>query len=311
MLKRIISSALLTSAFCTVQLLAQGSYTPTVHEEEYAPLAEGTQVNNEPWPEWHTYSSLPIGFEFPLFNKRFTTLNLEVSSRLVFDAGHHYFFDPLAMVTLKDVGEKGNTAISYHSSGAAGQRVFTVEFKDVRLKSDTSLFANFQTKLYENNGVLEFHMGPHNIPAGGTHLTLGPYSGIYHVKSVDQPIDFQEGINLMGDPQNPEVKEFSGAGLPYLTYTLNAVPMEGTVYRYTPNSNTSVAKASNTDVSWKYDATLKRLSIASFSNSELRLFNAGGQLCYSGSANKNIDLSHLPAGVYLAQCGYSTFKILI
>lgn len=311
MLKRIISSALLTSAFCTVQLLAQGSYTPTVHKEEYAPLAEGTQVNNEPWPEWHTYSSLPIGFEFPLFNKRFTTLNLEVSSRLVFDAGHHYFFDPLAMVTLKDVGEEGNTTIRYHVSGVAGQQVFTIEYKDVRLKGDTALFANFQTRLYESSGVLEFHMGPHNIPAGGTHLTLGPYSGIYHVKSVDQPIDFEEGINLVGDPQHPDVKEFSGTGLPYLTYTLNAVPKEGTVYRYTPTNHTSIARASNTDVTWKYDALHKRLSLASLGNSPLRLFNTGGQLCYSGSATGNIDLSHLPDGIYLAQCGATTFKILI
>lgn len=311
MLKRILSSALLTPVLFTSQLFAQSSYTPTVHDEEYAPLAEGTQVNNEPWPEWYTYSSLPIGFEFPLFNQKFTTLNLEVSSRLVFDASHHYFFDPLAMVTLKDVGDDGNTTISHHLSGVAGHRVFTMELKDVRLKSDTSLFVNFQTRLYESSGVLEFHMGPHNIPSGGTHLTLGPYSGIYHVKSVDQPIDFQEGINLIGDPQNPDVKEFSGTELPYLTYTLNALPKEGTVYRYSPNNNTKAQRASKPDISWEFDAITKRLNISSPSHSQLRLFNASGQLCYSGSTNHNVNLSHLPNGIYLVQYGHSTFKLLI
>jgi len=290
------------------------AYEVRFSEAPYEPLDQYTQLNQSPWPQWHSFKHVPIDFSFSFFDRQFESLQLEISSRLVFDEGHFYFFDPLAMVALEDAGKgssESKSLIAYHSSGDEGSRVFTIEYRDVRLARDTSLFVNFQVRLYEKDHSLELHMGAHSNIKPNTHLQLGPYAGVYHLKSVS-PIDFDYAINLVGSPSEPEIRNFSGQGVPYLNYTLNALPKEGQVIRYVPELSSSLEEvASQQALYLAYGAN--RLHNHSAFAHEIKVYNLLGKCCLQSAIapNASLPLDALPRGTYLIVSPHQTLKILL
>lgn len=285
------------------------SYQAQVLQQTYTPLKEGIVLNQNPWSEWQRYPDVPIGFDFVYFNDTFSHFTLEISSRMVFDNEHHHYFDPLVMVHLADPGNT-ETEIRYHTNGPIGQRVFTLEYHNVRIKSDTSLFVHFQAKLYEKSGQLEMHMGPHSDVKPKDHLRLGPYAGVYTLKSVN-PVSFKEGLNLQGNGASPTSTFFTGSQAPYLQYTLNRLPPEGTVYQYAKQTASRTETAAKQRLRWHPSEQV--LYSTQPQVQMVEVYNLNGKVCFSAAlpAFGRVSLEHLPKGLYLLHTVYQTQKIVI
>jgi len=301
--------------FCFAGKAAKAqAYEVSTGEASYQPLATYVRLNESPWPQWHSYPDIPIGFAFQFFDRKFESLQLEVSSRLVFDKDHFYFYDPLAMVHVQDAGT-GNTQaqslIGYHTTGAIGEQVFTIEYRDVRLARDTSLFVNFQVKLYEKDHSLELHMGPSSEIKPGSDLQLGPYSGVYQLNSIS-PIDFKDALNLMGDPQSPKHRYFSGQDVPYLNYTLKKLPSEGQVIKYVPTKANSIELKTKTHM-LQWNAMTSTVHNKSIQAREIKVYNLLGQSCLESTLapQSSLSLGILPKGSYLMISEHQSFKILL
>jgi hypothetical protein len=69
-----------------------------------------------------------------------------------------------------DLAADASTSISYLTDGTSPFRVFTVEWKNIlSYSSNATARLNFQVKLYESTGIIEFHYG---TAASGTHNAL-------------------------------------------------------------------------------------------------------------------------------------------
>lgn len=289
-------------------------YEVSLAQAPYQLLGSYDILNQSPWPRWHSYSNVPIGFAFHFFDKKFESVQLEVSSRLVFDEGHFYFYDPLAMVHVQDAGTGSTQAkslIAYHTSGVVGEQIFTIEYRDVRLAKDTSLFVNFQIRLYEKDHSLELHMGPHSTIDPGSDLQLGPYSGVYQLNSIS-PIDFKEALNLIGGPGNPESKYFSGQDAPYLSYTLNTLPAEGQVIKYVPAVSNSIDHQTKSPA-LRWDMMKSRVYNNSLHAREMKVYNLLGQCCLQSilDPQTSLEMNMLPKGSYLLVSEHQSLKILL
>lgn len=284
------------------------AYEVQLDEAPYESLSTPTKLNSSPWPQWHRYPNLPLGFEFRFFDQVFERVHLEVSSRLVFDEGHFYFFDPLAMVHLKDVG---TGAIAYQTEGNAGDRVFSIEYRDVRLARDTSKYVNFQVRLYEKDYALELHMGPHSKVDASADLQLGPYCGVHQLNSVS-PIDFKDALNLVGDPADPEQHYFSGRDASYLNYRLEALPTEGQVIRFSPSQAQSVPpKRLAPKLHW--NAQQARVKNMGQQDCTVKVYNLLGQCCLEQRLlpGAGLSIAQLPKGSYLLVSENQSLKILL
>ena len=287
---------------------AQGTYYFEQQQVGYAELSGGVQLNTVSWAEWSSYPNLPIGFPFPFFDQHFSHLNLEVSSRLVFDSGHLYFLDPLAMVHLVDAPQ---AVISTHQWQEGSQQVFAIQYHEVALKNDTSKRVNFQVRLFEN-GTVEYHFGDSDPINPATDLFLGPYSGLYHASSVS-PVTFAEGHNLIGPPQQPKDTVFSGTPA-YLSFTLGGIPDEGQIFRFVRYPSVGMEERLEPTLDWYLDHVESRLVIDSSVDQQLKLMDSQGRVLWKGTGQRrhSIPFSSWSAGIYFLQESSSfTHKIYL
>lgn len=289
-------------------------YAISFSERSYEPLQHFVQLNKSVWPQWHSYNSIPLGFDFEYYDQKFDQLKLEISSRLVFDEKHLYYFDPLTMVHLLDAGlgsGKSKSVIAYQTEGIIGSRIFTLEYRDVRLASDTSLFINFQVKLYESDFALELHMGAHSEIQTSKDLLLGPYSGTYQLINTT-PIEFQDGTVLHGEMSKPEILHLKGLNVPYLRYTLYDLPKEGQVIRYEINHANGMNKGKLPQL-FRWIPGFQLLHNTSDKSLDISIYNLEGREVLNSTiaVNAKMRLNNLPSGVYLVKSHHQTIKIYV
>ncbi|MEO6133116.1 MAG: T9SS type A sorting domain-containing protein [Saprospiraceae bacterium] len=149
------------------------TYQVTVSNEPFVFLENAQAAVKGPWelPEFQA----PFGFNLEFFD--ITTDQLYSNFFYgIFDANqdieHTYQFVPF-YASLIDRGYQQDSALSpikFSTIGPAGQRIFTLEFKEAGLfygletKDGVFLdYISFQLKLYEGTGDVEFHIGPYSI----------------------------------------------------------------------------------------------------------------------------------------------------
>lgn len=94
----------------------------------------------------------PVGDDFGYINSAFTAL---AAANRTYPALAPFYDD----LTAQGGTQALTNSIKYETSGTAPNRVFTVEWVDMAVYLNTSPSLNFQVKLYEHSGIIEFIYG--------------------------------------------------------------------------------------------------------------------------------------------------------
>lgn len=291
----------------------QAAYTQTYHfsvsTKPYVDLTGGTPLVTDIWDDPEL--TIPIGFDFQYYGETIQTLYLPGTFSLI-----TLIDDPTAAnianiilfgADLIDRGYISGTSLSpitYKTEGTAGHKVLTVEWKNAGFTGELSEFGvstdfiNFQLKLYEEDGNIEFACGPSSI----THPSFdyganGPIIGLIESLDFNNDVNLGEIILLGGNPANPtQVND-------YVETHLNGTMAEGTTYTFSRNT-TAVTDISNTgSKSFYYPnpsnsfVTLKP-ELQGTVISPVLVVNNIGQVVRSESQSDRIEFENLPAGVY-------------
>lgn len=249
------------------RLPAQGyAYTFSKVTQPYVEL-EGGRAVDTPLDWYETDFALPLGFSFSLFGTPIDTLYslfdspANLSNVKSDEADENELLDPRHLIMLDadyNLGDRGEldsvkrSFVTYHVTGSAPNRIGVFQYKNVGFypeiyaDSISDYFTNFQLWLYERAGTIEVHFGP------GTQETMAGDSFIPTMSMVvvgdyfyDEDSDeggFTGFYYLKGNPSEPMLAELKPAQLDDedLALSLDFVPTNGTVYRFTPSQTTGL-----------------------------------------------------------------------
>ena len=289
---------------------AQG-YTFTVTTSNYNNLTGNTSLNNGAvWDD--PAFTFPIGFNFMLYNTTFNSayIHPDGGGGTVTQAPIPSNTMPTLIPFSADLIDRGfitSTSLSnlsYKLDGAVGTRILKIEwnnagfFEDLDLNDSSTDFVNFQVWLYETSNIVEFRFGSSNVsqPTVDFNGATGPGVAIFPFVNFNTGIP-TSGIVLSGSPSNPTVNNTSDF------LSLNGMPANGTVYRYTP---TVMSVASFTNVLNGLNIYPNPTSdfinlpiIKDQKNFQISITNVLGKLVYFSNVFQNkIDVSNLEEGVY-------------
>lgn len=195
------------------------TYSLTTSNLTYEELTGATDLTGgELWDDeiWQ----VPIGFNVELFDSSFTTLNVNANGFLFDTIGNAEIMIGMSRADLVDgafiVDFNSPIPITYVTEGAAGTKIFKVEWKSANVwGADSTNIVNYQVWIYEETGNIEFHFGEGFL---GNMSTLS-------VQKYSQPPYFDDGISLIGDPVNPQTSNV-------INQELSNYPASGMVYTF-------------------------------------------------------------------------------
>jgi hypothetical protein len=166
---------------------------------------------------------------------------------------------------------------------------------------DTTNFFNTQVWLYEDSNIIEFHYGPSLTDAAVWFQTYdGPYVSIDSAENSAL-------YNITGSSTNPVISSNNDLNL-------DVFPANGTVYRFTPTSNTHTGvKELNGSVSFNlYPNPAKEMVTVSIENIDrstpkVILMDIQGRMIKvvndvsSGQIAVQLPLNDVPAGIYFVK----------
>ncbi|MEP6795233.1 MAG: T9SS type A sorting domain-containing protein [Saprospiraceae bacterium] len=285
------------------------TYHFSVSTKPYVDLIGGTPLVSDIWDDPEL--TIPIGFDFQYYGETIQTLYLPATFSLI-----TLIDDPtaanIANIILfgADMIDRGYitgtslSPISYKTDGNAGHRVLTLEWKNAGFVGDLSEFGvstdfiNFQLKLYEEDGNIEFIYGPSLI----THPSFdygasGPIIGLIESLDFINDVNLGEIILLAGNPSNPTQVNA------YVETHLNGTMAPGTSYTFSRNTTGVTDIRLKESKSFYYPnpsnsfVTLKP-ELQGTIISPVLVLNNIGQLVRSDSKPDVIELDNLPTGVY-------------
>lgn len=267
------------------------TYSFSMSNETYNDLLNPTQVSGTAlWATTTSFRNIPLGFTFQFFNQSVSKINAYGNGYA--DLQNFNYAVNFFLCNLKSKGTVGNSLspVSYRSEGSSGARIFKLEFKNAGLANSDQDFINVQLWLYEGSGRLEVRFGPMSVTHNSSFVQ--PYNG--PLVSLEN-WSTNELYYLKGDPASPMMTNAENC--------LNAVPVNGTVYRFRNNALEPVGQAefnppavsvfpnpASTGIKLIMDELPQELSIMDIT---------GQQLYYSASGVKELDISQLSSGLYL------------
>jgi hypothetical protein len=183
----------------------------------------------------NTFWSIPIGFNFNYFGQTFTNFYASSNGLISFDSNSPENNDASNLFIFKtnappsaiapwwtDLNLDCKASVQYSSSGSAGNRILTVQWKDVLYKTEdlndiTSVYKrlNFQVKIYETSNRIEFIYG-HVV--GNTVTSSLAAIGLKNTANANYVF----------------INGFNGSSSDTTRLKYNSFPVSGTVYRFTP-----------------------------------------------------------------------------
>ena len=296
-------------AFLHTGLHVKGqTYHLSVTTAPFEFLEGGTSAINGVWDDPDLV--LPIGFDFPYFDTVLT---------------HLYLRSAFSFITLSDTPDEATLSgivvfggdivdrgllddnslspITYQTSGNAGNRVFTAEWEnagfywDLFDDSNSTDFVNFQLRLFEADGTIEFHYGPnqHSTPEIDYNGNFGPSVQLIEAYNINSQMSLGEVLLLSGDPADPDI-----------TTTLQDIFLdspipEDLVYRFTREP--TIVREPISIVSYYHpNPTPGKLSLlADYQEEEIKEVNITdeqGRHCFTVEQTQSLDLINLPPGIY-------------
>ncbi len=200
-------------ALLTITLLAathvaytQSKYNFSMSNGTYTGITGSTEI----MPGNKFYDTLALGFDVELNGFRNDTL----------------YINTYGTVSLGVPGSEADAFYAemingkqhYTITGAPGDRLVIIEFKDTKFGHDfsSSDFTNFQLWIYEKDGVVEMHYG--NIVVNNPDFS-------YYYQNGGPAVGFR-GQQLKGPPASP----IADTGYVYLS----GEPANGVIYRFAP-----------------------------------------------------------------------------
>lgn len=305
------SSLLIVAGFILlsyIPLLSQ-TYSLTVSNEPFEFLENGVQATKGVWD--NPSFVVPIGFSFEFFGEMTTNLYaLEDFYDGILSTSLNPTSVNLMVPFATDLIDRGYdidssmSPILYKTEGPAGERVFTLEYKNVGFWGSEELngiyidFVNFQLKIFEASDNFEFHIGPHSVSDPSLAFdTLGPIIGLVEGYDLNYGEVSGEVMLLSGDPLSPQIiTEFVES---YVTWPIP----ENTVYRFIKNP-TAVSDPVDSQSSVFYYpnpcrefVTLKPGLIADI-KSPVYVINIFGEIIKVDNDPGVIELDNISAGFY-------------
>jgi hypothetical protein len=236
--------AIIAAALLVPMLLwGQVRYSFSSSVGPYQPLGGSSAFSwNTTVPNDDEYSTpTALGFTFSYNGTSFTHLQASTNGFIRFgnDLTGSLPIDNLAGTTRNVVApfwfdfKVGSTPadIRYQLSGSPGSRVFTVEWKNLFWDTTGVPYANFQVRLLESNGVIEFIYGGSNAPPSGERASgsIGLVDGTPVIASGQSTGTFLS-INLGGSVGARVFHRSRSQAFLELT----SLPDSNTVFRFTP-----------------------------------------------------------------------------
>lgn len=233
------STQILLALLFLLPLMLKGqAYEFSKSTAPYTNLTGGTAAVTETWDD--PAYNVPIGFIFHFYNQPITTVHQlgEVAYSLL---STHLLTDTLGFFFVfgADLIDRGyqdtllRSPITYKTTGAAGHRVFTIEWKNAGFyrqyffTGDTTDFVNFQMRLYEDDQSIEYHYGPSNITQPELDYdSTGAFVGLIEKLVFETDASAGESILLTGNPANPTSTPV------YQPIFLNGTIPANTLYRF-------------------------------------------------------------------------------
>lgn len=250
---------------CSNKVTAQaGSYSFTAVSGTYTPII-GTPITmtgdlsspgSGPYDNGYA-NNIPIGFSFLYLGVGYSALHVSTEGYIGLNsASVSYPLNSLATIGIPtprpilaplwdDHNLNSASNIQYLTSGAAGSRVFVVQWSNVFWdKNASSAVISFQLRLYETTGVIEFVYS--QLPGTVSATSGGASIGITNL--LGGAGNFISLSNSSSAPGTSSVTETSDILVP---------PATGQVYKFTPVNCTSTttiavgnATTSSVDFSW-------------------------------------------------------------
>lgn len=231
---------LLTMLIGLFTVTAQAQYFFSNFTSPYTNTTQGTDVFGSAWDD--TLRTFAVPFPISIYGQSYDSLFVESNGNIAFFNNALDFQNgvtdtvPVVMplggaffegfntdlVSLPEVSQ-----VSTLLTGNAGNRVYTVEWKNVGSYYNETTVFNFQALFYEADGAVEFRYGSSSNPS---FVSNGPYIGIGHYSFATSSMIDTEQIFINGTPGAP----VASAGFP----TFSTIPSPNTVFRFatTPNS---------------------------------------------------------------------------
>lgn len=230
MKKHIIAVILLLPVLAFAQ-----SYTFSVKQEPYQKLQHSIAVT--PPGVMRGIAIIHIGFRMPFY-----FFGLKMDSITMFSRGYMgltqknnsltYGVSPCAAWARERYPDWSNmysSTMEMDIDTVNNKRITKLEYNNVGFnydnQTDTTNFFNAQVWFYEDSNIVEFHYGPSRTDnAVWMPDYEGPYAGI---DSAENAVLY----NITGNSANPVISSNN-------SLNLDQFPANGTVYRFTPTSNT-------------------------------------------------------------------------
>jgi len=205
----------------------------------YVELSGGLPAVTETWDD--PGYDLPIGFLFNFYGHLLSTVH-QIETVAYPLLATDEFADTLGffMVFGADLVDRGfadttfQSPITYKTTGSVGHRVFTIEWKNAGFYreyfylADNNDFVNFQMRLYEEDGTIEYHFGPSSVSHPEIDYdSTGAFSGIVENLDLNTGLSTGQTLLLTGNPSNPTVVES------YINVYLNGTIPPNTLYTFT------------------------------------------------------------------------------
>jgi len=284
-------------------------YHLTTTNKPYVDLSGGTPLVSTIWDD--PVLAIPIGFDFQYYDNTLQNLYIPSNYRFVtlIDDTTAAIINQLVLfgADLIDRGyNEGNhlSPITYKTTGSPGSRVLTVEWKNAGFFGEAfefgtfDDFVNFQLKLYEADGNIEYAFGPSSVThAAQDYGATGPIVGIVESVDVLNDVSLGEIILLAGNPSNPTIVDqyeethLSGTIPAGTSYTFSSVATavhdinkQGEESFYFPNP--------------ARDFLTLKVQLQNEVIPPVFIINDMGQIVSMDVQPEKIELTNLPVGIY-------------
>jgi len=316
---------LLLLSLSAVSLQAQNFYNLSTLQQPYADLEGSTSINNNQVWDFNTFQTITLPFNFSITGQPVNRFLFEddyfafITPTGDFEEGDGVFYFYPTSAYIQDRTNSTNVSsspISYKTDGETGNRIFKVEIKNAGLEDAASLgftedhfFVNYQIWFYEADNSIEFRYGSNNI------------TDINYVSNEDEGLlaGFEGEIKsyiMYGPSTSPIYNEFGEETDPNESFTLNAFPANGTVYRLAPAQVAGLDDFSAAAVKLYPNpvSSVLHLQGDNLTASEYAIYNVAGKLVaqnkISDSNDIRINVENLQQGLYLIKINNQYLKFI-
>lgn len=288
---------------------AQNSYSFQETTDAYTELTGATVIKSTDFNSGGFYN-LPVTNEvYKLYDVRFKfggilTFAVQPNGNIRIDNDSSLIIIDAAFTFLDSIDN--TSQISYKIEGTSGNQIVKVQWKNLKIRDGAANnFVNFQIWVHQKSGVIENRYGASSSSnQNGFPPTTGPQVGIFYSPDDFSGIYEKQWIN--GHHTTPILDTSKN----YSFRAMEGVPPQGVVYRFTPRFSTlSILPIAKSALKIYPNPATNVLNLSAEATGQV--VDIVGKAVLSFSNQTNINISHLPTGIYtLVLQNGATYKII-